>query len=264
MPKKPSSDKHLPASKGSARTRPGPGGTDWARVRADHNTGRYTDEELSALHGLHQGSIKRRRLRDTKTDPTLWAKDRTAEVQRATQALLMQDQTVTAGGAASAVMAAALATRDVILLHRSDVRRARDVAMGLLDELAATTNNAEQLARMFEVCSRDLDPEQLAGLREQFKGLLKLHARASSVHKLTDALSKAQALERRAFGISDQDDPGKDDQRQLSDLERAARLTRILDRARQAKQAAEPAPGVDGHPPGQATPATATTPPRVH
>lgn len=264
MAKKTSSDKHLPASKGSARTRPGPGGTDWARVRADHNTGRYTDEELGALHGLHWGSIRRRRREDSKTDPTLWAVDRSAEVARATQALLIHDQTVQAGGAASAVMAAAIATRDVILQHRQDVRRARDVAMGLLDELAATTMNAEQLARLFELCSADLDPEQLAGLREQFKGLLKLHARASSVHKLTDALVKAQTLERRAFGIADTDDPGKDDARQLSDLERAARLTRILDRARQAKAAAEVAPGADGHPPpaSQATPASPA--PRVH
>lgn len=231
---------------------------DWQRIRADHNTGRYTDKELAEVHGVNWRSVSRRRLKDTTVDPTLWAIDRSTDVKRATTALLLQERvesTVERGGVASAVMAAALAARDVILRHRSDLTKARDAAMALLEELVATTTKSSDLEAISALLSADLDDQAKAAWREQFKGFMKLHARASSMHKLADSLAKVQAGERKAFGL-DGDGKGAEQGKALSDVDRAARLTAILDKARQAKQSQQiPAA------PGQATTQAHVTPP---
>lgn len=243
---------------GARINKPGPGGVDWARVRADHNTGRFTDEELAALHGLRRQSIGRRRTRDNATDPTLWAHDISHDVQRVTQALLTQTglaETVAMGGSASSVVTAALASRDVILRHRGDLSRARDVAMGLLEQLDATTTRGPALDALFALATEDLDPQQKAAMREEFKGFMRLHSRTASMHKLADSLAKLQNGERKAFGL-DGDGKGAEQGKALSDVDRAARLTAILDKARQAKQAQQvpPAPGQAPIPAGQAQP----------
>lgn len=231
---------------------------DWQRIRADHNTGRYTDQELGELHGVARNSISRRRLKDNQADPSLWAVDKSAEVKRYTAALLVQqdvERKVAAGSSASAVVEAALAARDVILRHRSDLTKARDAAMALLEELVTTTTKASDLEAISALLSADLDDQAKAAWREQFKGFMKLHARASSMHKLADSLAKVQAGERKAFGL-DGDAKGQDQGKTLSDVDRAARLTAILDKARQAKQAQQlpAAPGQAQIPAGQAQP----------
>lgn len=216
---------------------------DWQRIEADHSTGRYTDQELADAHGVQRAVLSRHRSKARQRDPSSWAVDRSADVARATQALLAHQQiteVVTKGNAAESVLTAALASRDVILRHRTDLAQARDVAMRLLCELDATTTMAGELAKAFEVATSDLAPEEKAGLREQFKGLMKLHARASSVHKLADSLQKVQTMERKAFGIEDASDKAQDRQRALSDVERAARIAAFVERARAARAAAEP------------------------
>lgn len=241
---------------GAHVNKPGPGGVDWSRVRADHNTGRYTDEELAVLHGLRRQSIGRRRTRDNATDPTLWAHDISHDVQRVTQALLTQTglaETVALGGSASSVVTAALASRDVILRHRGDLHRARDVAMGLLEQLDATTRRGADLEALFAFVTEDVDTQQRAAMREEFKGFMRLHSRTASMHKLADSLAKVQAGERKAFGL-DGDGKGQEQGKTLSDVDRAARLTAILDKARQAKQAQQVPPAPGQIPAGQAQP----------
>lgn len=238
---------------------------DWERIRADHNTGRYTDHELAALHGVHRLTIGRHRAKDCQANPTLWAIDRSHDVQRVTRALLVHQDVaaqVSAGSSASAVVEAALAARDVILRHRSDLTKARDAAMALLEELVTTTTKASDLEAISALLSADLDEQSRAAWREQFKGFMKLHARASSMHKLADSLAKVQAGERKAFGL-DGDAKGQDQGKTLSDVDRAARLTAILDKARQAKQAQQlpAAPGQAPIPAGQATTQAHVTPP---
>lgn len=238
---------------------------DWQRIRADHNTGRYTDQELGELHGVARNSISRRRLKDNQADPSLWAVDKSAEVKRYTAALLVQQdvaQKVAAGGAASAVVEAALAARDVILRHRGDLTKARDTAIAMLEELAATTTKASDIEAFSALLSADLDDQAKAAWREQFKGFMRLHARSSSMHKLADSLIKLQNGERKAFGL-DGDTKGQDQGKTLSDVDRAARLTAILDKARQAKQSQQvpAAPGQPQIPAGQVMPQAQATPP---
>ena len=69
---------------------------------------------------------------------------------------------------------------------------------------------------------------------------MQLPIRAAILQRLVDALAKLQQLERRAFGLDDANSAGDGDT-PLSDIERAARLVSILERARQARERSESA-----------------------
>jgi len=184
---------------------------DWARVERDHATGKFTDQELADRHGTAREVISRRRRADRLCSPSAWPIDRTQEVRRATAALLMQRQvtaTVTAGTDAQAVMAAAQATKDVILGHRAAVRTALALADRLMAELADVSVHRQQLSVLIERAAATLNEADAAALTAQARELVKLHSRVGSLQKLADSLAKLHPLERRAMGIADDEGGG--------------------------------------------------------
>ncbi len=60
----------------------------------------------------------------------------------------------------------------------------------------------------------------------QFGDMLKLHTRISSMQKLSDAIQRTQTLERRAFGISDED-TAADALDSMSEAELEAEIERL-------------------------------------
>lgn len=202
---------------------------DWERIRRDHSTGKYTLAELAAMHDTAEETISRRRKRDRTADPGAWPVDRSEEVRRATAALLIQASTkatISEGQAAEAVLAAAHATKDVILSHRTDAKAARSLANALVAELADVTHNKAGVARLLELAAADLDEAERAAMHAQARELLKLHSRAATLQKLTDAMQRAQVMERRAFGISD-DDKGESPLDTMNERELQAEIDRL-------------------------------------
>ena len=202
---------------------------DWDRIQRDHATGRYTDDELARLHDANRTTISMRRARDRAANPAAWPVDRTKEVNRATAALLMQagvDATLARGNDAEAVLAVAHLSKGVILDHRAEVKRARAVGATLLAELADVSEHRQSIARLLEVASTALDEAAAAALAAQVRELVKLHARASTLQKLTDSMQRAQVMERKAFGISDADD-GSNPLDSMTEAELEAEIERL-------------------------------------
>jgi len=208
---------------------------DWARIRRDFGTGKFTDRELAIKHNTAREVITRRRRADRLKDPVSWPVDLRADVRRATAALLMCDQvtrTVTSGSQAESIFAAAAMVKDVILGHRGDARAARGLANALIGELADVTLHRDSIAQLIERAAGSLDQAEAASLAAAARELVKLHNRASTLQKLTDALARAQMLERRAFGIGD-DDAGSNPLDTMNEHELQAEVDRLTQQMRE-------------------------------
>lgn len=193
---------------GTGRARP-PGSIDWKAVSRDYATGRLSNVELCRKHHLAPTTLSKKIKADQERDPMTWQRNLSGQVRTTTAALLLQEHTkgiVNAGNEAAAVLAVAAATRDVILGHRTETKRAREVASHLLAELEAATLKPAQLARLLDAAVADLDKAASAALRAELATLLQLHQRVGSMQRLADTLGRLQTQERKAFGIKDDDD----------------------------------------------------------
>lgn len=181
--------------------------TDWDAVERDFRTGRFTLRELGAKHSISHAAVgqKARKLG--------WTQDLTNAVRQATNAKLIE-QAVSKGvsdavqSVSNTVLAAAEVNKQVILGHRQDVVKLRDVTMLAVERLqkdAAKLNDKE----------KPTDPGEL---------LL-------SAQRATQSLARLQAMERVAFGLDEEDDPASKDQgagHALSDAMRAARIAKLV------------------------------------
>ena len=208
---------------------------DWVHVRRDYATGRFTDVELAVKHNTACEVINRRRRADRAIEPASWPVDLRADVKRATAALLMRDQitrTGTNGSEAESVFAVATMAKDVILVHRGDARAARSLANALIGELADVTLHRDSIAQLIERAAGSLDQAEAARLAALLRELVKLHNRVSSMQKLADAMARVQTLERRAFGIGD-DDAGSNPLDTMNEGELQAEVDRLTQQMRE-------------------------------
>ncbi len=210
------------AEKSSAgTTTPKPAKHDWEAVERDYATGRYTDGELGAKHGLSREAIVRRRKNDQKKDARRWQKDLTKQVKDATNALLIHNTVmsvtkevtgvITAGHTASAVLAAAEVSKQVILQHRTELKTARQIAMDLLAEVQSQrllAADKELLAQVLAGEAKEL--KDISEAQRVVQKALATGSRVSSIKALADTLTKLHSGERVAFGLDD----GTEDPRQ--------------------------------------------------
>ena len=202
---------------------------DWVRVQRDYATGRFTDVELAAKHDTAREVIGRRRRADRAKDPTSWPIDLRADVKRATAALLMRDQvtrTVAGGTEAETILAAAHAVKDIILQHRVEARRGREVVSALMAELAGVTLHRDSLATLVERACATLSEAEAHAFSAQVQELAKLSTRIGGIQKLADAMARTQTLERKAFGIGD-DDTGNNPLDTMNESELQAEVDRL-------------------------------------
>lgn len=176
----------------------------WRRVRRVYAAGTMSDEAI-AEQFAHQGvtvtNLRARRTRDRTRDAASWPQHTEGDVKAATKAILAQQAVIEQGGKADAVMAAARQIAGVLTIHRKDAGEAREGIMEILAEVRRATTKPAQWEAMLKACESDLTSEERATLRMQFRNAMALHSRAGSVHKVADALLKAQVAERKAWGV---------------------------------------------------------------
>jgi uncharacterized protein HemY len=122
--------------------------------------------------------------------------------------------------------------KDVNLRHRAAARRGREVTNALLAELADVTEHRQSLGVLIERAAGALDEAEAASLAAQVRELVKLHNRVSSMQKLADAMARVQTLERRAFGIGD-DDAGSNPLDTMNEHELQAEVDRLTQQMRE-------------------------------
>lgn len=210
--------------------------TDYEAVERDYRTGSFTDQELATKYGKSRQAITK--MAKVKG----WKKDLTTAVRQATRAALIAEEAtkkvaelVASGSKATvdAVVVAAETNRQVILGHRDDIRRARQLTNALLGELELITVSPGSVNRIVEVLQADeqLTAKETLEARAALSDLMKLPARILSAQRLAQVMGRLQPLERRAFGLDDDVPPPPEDElTELSDEELARRTEELLER----------------------------------
>jgi hypothetical protein len=196
---------------------------DWEAIERDYRLGIYTVVELAERHHgvvTRQAIAKRAKVKG-------WSKDLTTAVRQATAAKLLAAQqreaevaqekvavaqkvALVAFEATDAVEVASSANAGVILRHRNNLLQISDAVVRMLGELTDVTLHPGELQGMFDMLHSECTPPELSAAQRRFDALLELPTRIGSVQKLVDAMVKAQAGERKAHQLDDDEGNPKD------------------------------------------------------
>jgi len=210
---------------------------DWEAVERDFRVSTCTKTELCALHGLRPETLSRRITKDQAEDPTRWTRDLTAEVRRATSALLIREAVEVRIKEASqdrqdwtsiSVLAAADQAKNVLLRHRKEALTLSTLVQQLSAELRTATVDVDLLRELAgKLGQAGLESDELAALHGQLRELTRLHNRAQTAQRLAECMTKLHAIERRAHSIPDEE-PERDPLEDMPDDELEARIARAL------------------------------------
>lgn len=196
---------------------------DWEAIERDYRTGQFSDQELADKHG----NVVTRQAVSKRAKGKGWQKDLSREVRQATKAKLIAEQVAekVAGEVADrvaknsnatvqAVLAAAETNKQVILGHRRDIAKVRDITMALVTTLEAAVAEKDAAKR------------------------LPLGELVLTAQRAGQTVGRLQNLERIAFGLDEPDDPASAAAgvSSLTDAQRAARLASLVAQARQRKE----------------------------
>lgn len=97
----------------------------------------------------------------------------------------------------------------VLLSHRKDIKRGRVLAIKLLAEVEAQTDDPELFKQLGEILASP-DEKGADKLNEIYRKVISTPGRIDSMKKLSETLKNLIALERQALGLSNDDlpDPG--------------------------------------------------------
>lgn len=199
---------------------------DWEAIERDYRTGQFSDQELADKHG----NVVTRQAISKKAKEQGWQKDLTKEVRLATKAKLIAEQVaermagevadqvadrVAKNGNATvqAVLAAAETNKQVILGHRRDIAKVRDITMTLVTALETAAAEPDAAKR------------------------LPLGELVLTAQRAGQSVARLQQLERVAFGLDEEDDSaGAAGVSKLTDAQRAARLAALTALAAKRKE----------------------------
>ncbi|UVE57637.1 hypothetical protein [Burkholderia sp. EMB26] len=173
---------------------------DWERIEDDYRAGVLSVREIAASQGITHGAINKRAKRDG------WERDLGKRIQAKADALVSKREVSTQVSTKAAVSDRQIveANAEVIarirLAHRGDIARSRRVAMALLDELEAVTNDPELFERLAELVL-DTGSDSESKLMDAYRKVTSSAGRIDSMKKLAETLKTLIGLEREAYSI---------------------------------------------------------------
>jgi len=214
-----------------ANAKPAP---DWEKIELDYRAGIKTLREIAAENGISEGAIRKRAKRDG------WERDITAKIAQKADALVRKEAVRSEVRKESAISereiidANAQAIVSVRLSHRRDIQRSRRVTMALLDELEQQVG-PDQVAALEQLGELLREPDERGNdkLNDLYRKIISLPGRAKTAKDLGENLRILVTLERQAFGLDTAgadggDSPAGSTTKQLTDAERAVRLSRLM------------------------------------
>lgn len=185
----------------------------WPAIEADYRAGIKSLRAIGVSHGISKPAIEKRAKRDG------WERDLRERVRAKAQAKVASDAVASKVASkgkvateAQIVDANAEVQAKIIREHRGEIGAARAIVKQLLAELGAMTISAAELDEFCEAAAlretQSLPAEKRQAAFDKalatFLKLTGLGGRATAVKTLLDALKTAIALEREAFGISEE------------------------------------------------------------
>lgn len=178
------------------------GKADWERIEVEYRVGVLSLREIASSHGITEGAI-RQYAKGTKTR-LKWERDLSSKIKVKAEELLRTDllrstlRTETATER-EVVDATANAVASVQISQRKDIGRNRTLAMKLLEELEATTDNHELFAQLGEIMSGS--EEVSDSMKALYRKAVSMPQRVDTMMKLANTMKVLIALEREAYGI---------------------------------------------------------------
>lgn len=172
---------------------------DWEAVEREYRLGVRSLREIGQEYGVTEGGIRARARKNG------WDRDLSAKVAARAETLVRKEavrselRSTQVANERALVEASAEALKDVLLGHRADIRKAREVVKNLLRRLEGVTNAEEMDIQSLILAVGQNDPAAANGLAK----VLSMPNMVQSVKGLTDALKNVIGLERQAFGLKD-------------------------------------------------------------
>ena len=173
---------------------------DWDAIERDYRTGKFTLRELADKHGVTHTTISR------KAEKLQWSKDLSEAIRQATNTKLVQQavqQQCTSAhqNATEAVLVAAEVNTQVILGHRSGLKRITSIKSKLLEQIEQAAENMADLADVIEMV-RNPDENGQDRANDFLKKAMGRSALIDDLKKLSDVDEKVRKGEREAFSIT--------------------------------------------------------------
>ncbi|CAM7461694.1 hypothetical protein [Morganella morganii] len=188
---------------------------DWEAIESDYRAGVMSLREIASQHDISEGAIRKRAKRDD------WSRDLNAKIKARSddmvrkQEVRRQVRTETTLSERVLIEATAEVITNVRMEHRGDIRRARELANVLFDELSAECADVAALEKLGELMIEP-DDNGRDKLSEIYHAVISLPERVKSAKALSETLKNLIGLERQAYGLDDMQ-PNKTAS-QLSDL----------------------------------------------
>ncbi|HEI8570815.1 TPA: hypothetical protein SLE56_001129 [Morganella morganii] len=188
---------------------------DWEAIESAYRAGVMSLREIASQHDISEGAIRKRAKRDD------WSRDLNAKIKARSddmvrkQEVRRQVRSETALSERVLIEATAEVITNVRMEHRGDIRRARELANVLFDELSAECADVAALEKLGELM---IEPDENGRdkLNELYHAVISLPERVKSAKALSETLKNLIGLERQAYGLDDMQ-PNKTAS-QLSDL----------------------------------------------
>ena len=173
---------------------------DWEAIETAYRAGVMSLREIASQHGISEGAIRKRAKRDD------WSRDLNAKIQQKAEDLVRKQEVRRTVRNESTLTERVLieATAEVIatvrMVHRGDIRRARELTNTLFDELGAQCADVSALEQLGDIMF-DPDDKGRDRLNEIYQKVISLPSRVKSMKDLSDSLKTLIGLEREAYSI---------------------------------------------------------------
>lgn len=183
---------------------------DWERVEADYRAGVLSVREIAASQGISHTAIQKRAKADG------WERDLAAKIKAKADSLVAKREVATQVATERVetergiVEANAEVIANVRLTHRGDIRRYRELANSLLQEIEVETGSLDLFEELGEILRSEDDKGQ-DKRNDIYRKVISGASRIDSMKKLADTLKVLIGLEREAYGIGETDKPASGD-----------------------------------------------------
>lgn len=195
---------------------------DWERIEAEYRAGILSLRQIALLHpGVSHVTIgSRAKKLGWKRDLKKRIEAKTAELlnKAALTPALNNPSTVSKATEDEVVDANAQVRADVVMRHRTTIKRGHGLVESLFAELEYQTEHPETYERLLEAVSEDMNVAGKNQLRQAFSRAMAVGNRISGTARLTEGLKNLVGLERQAWGLDEPEKP-TEDLRNLSDAE---------------------------------------------
>lgn len=175
---------------------------DWEAIESAYRAGVMSLREIASQHDITHGAINKRAKKEG------WERNLKEKINQKAEALVSKREVSTKVSTEKTISERILieANAEVIanvrMEHRGDIRRARELANALFDELSTECADVPALSKLGDLMFNP-DDNGRDKLNEIYHSIISLPERVKSAKALSETLKNLIGLERQAYGLDD-------------------------------------------------------------